>query len=68
MRKRIVGAAAAHLDGRQYEYAGGRSTAARLLEMHDFVREAFDGGHYVFLVSVDVGGAFDKVSHIPFPS
>ena len=51
------------LDGRQYAYRRARGTELHLLEIFDFISEAGERGDYVYVASMDVDSAFDKVAH-----
>ena len=47
----------------QYAYRREHSTEMVLTEIMDFTHRALIKGHFVYLVSYDVQGAFDEVSH-----
>ena len=51
------------LDGRQYAYRRARGTEMHLLELSDGVHAAMDAGHFAYIASLDIDGAFDKVPH-----
>ena len=51
------------LEHRQYEYGRSRRTELHQLELWGFVREARASGQFVSIAVVEVGSAFDAVSH-----
>ena len=55
------------LGARQYAYRQGRGTETHLLEFYDFVKEANDQDWRIYVASIDVDSAFDKVPHDKLP-
>ena len=47
----------------QYAYRRGRGTEQHLTELMDFVHRSLYLGRHCFLISFDISGAFDNVSH-----
>ena len=60
---RMVAGAEMRLDGRQYAYRPHRGTETHLTKLHDFVRDAQNQRHPIYIPAVDVDSAFDPAPH-----
>ena len=60
---RLLPALERRLNPAQFAYRRSRGTEMHLQEMSDFAHEAIDKGEFVYIASLDIDGAFDKVPH-----
>ena len=60
---RIIHRVEPMLSPEQYAYRRARGTEHHLVSIMDLIHRALIGGQYVYLVSFDIAGAFDRVSH-----
>lgn len=51
------------LNDNQHGFRGGQSTFSQLLEHHNIIIEALEGGNNVDIVYLDMAKAFDTVDH-----